>query len=531
MTPLTRLLSSTFVGLTLVGVLCATACVTPNRRMDEDQITESASAESAPNNTVQANALTPEPVNKPLPPPTMTAKEIRTELWKIDADRKRGEAGKAIAEYADRANATHALEARFLAAAAIADDDEAWKAYFAVAQEYPKFYWAHAGMAMVYSRWKVRDQCEREVNTMLEIDPENLFAYTIRGNLYRNLGEFQLAIRDYTTALRADASDADARVGLAIAKRTLGQTVDFQEQMDTALQDVPTHYEAAEQEALVLDEANDKAGATKAWERVEALAPKNRAAHLALARLRGDSDPDAAIKAYERASKESPLSKAEQESLTKLYRQQNRTEDELKSLDVLSKLDPKDPVPLERIAEIADGKGDLPTAENAYQAILKVSDTNPNALLGLGRIAEKRSQLKDAVILYRKARAAGSTAGGKEAARLAEQCALGEKPLTARDLNSYYGVIANSLAKAFERRLVDVPRLKGQMKVKIELDDKGKVQTASITENTLNDGCLEAHLYFTVADSFPPKLKANDPRKFTLTFDLPPETKTASDAQ
>lgn len=525
MTSLPRLFS-----LPTIGLLCMAACVTPNRRMDDDQITESSSSEAAQTNTVQANALTPEPANKPLPPPTMSAKEVRAELWKIAADRKRGEAGKAIAEYADRANATHALEARFLAAAAIADDDEAWKAYFAIAQEYPKFYWAHAGMAMVYSHWKVRDQCEREVNTMLEIDPENLFAYTIRGNLYRAMGEFQLAIRDYATALRADPSDADARVGLAIAKRTLGQTVNFQEQLDIALQDVSTHYEAAEQEALFLDEANDRAGATKAWERVEMLAPKNRAAHLALARLRGDSDPDAAIRAYERAGKESPLSKSEQESLTKLYRQQKRTDDELKSLDALSKLDPKDPVPLERIAEIADMKGDLPTAETAYQAILKISDTNPNALLGLGRIAEKRSLLKDAVVLYRKARAAGSTDAAKEAARLSEQCALGERSLTARDLNSYYGVIASSLSKAYERRLVDVPRLKGQMKVKIELDDKGKVAAATITENSVNDGCLEAHLYFSVADSVLPRLKSGDPKKFTLTFDLPPQTKTASDA-
>jgi tetratricopeptide (TPR) repeat protein len=519
------------LSLPMIGILCASACITPNRRMDDDQLTESPASEGTPATTVQANALTPEPIAKPLPPPTMSTKEVRAELWKIAAERKRGEAGKAISEYADRANATHALEARFLAAAAIADDDEAWKGFFAIAQEYPKFYWAHAGMAMVYSRWKVRDQCEREVNTMLEIDPENLFAYTIRGNLYRAMGEFQLAIRDYATALRADASDADARVGLAVAKRTLGQTVNFQEQLDIALQDVETHYEAAEQEALFLDEANDKRGATKAWERVEMLAPKNRAAHLALARLRGESDPDAAIKAYERASKESPLSKSEQESLTKLYRQQKRTDDELKSLEALSKLDPKDPVPLQRIAEIADMKGDLPTAENAYQAILKISDTNPIALLGLGRIAEKRSQLKDAVVLYRKAKASGSTEAGKEAARLSDQCALGERPLTARDLNSYYGVVANSLAKAFERRLVDVPRLKGQLKVKIELDDKGKVETATVTENTVNDGCLEAHLYFTVAESLLPKLKPSDPKKFTLTFDLPPETKTASDAQ
>lgn len=516
---MTRMLRA--LSLPSLALVAVTGCSTPHRRMDDIDSGKPAADSAARKKDIEVFSTAEMNKNKPVPAPTMTTKQIRAELWSIAARRQRGEAGQAIADYAARLAGGRTLENRFLAAAAIADDDEAWKAFNALYADYPRYYWGHAGMAMIYSHWKVRDMGEKEAGFMLDLAADNTFTYTIRGNLYRNLGDNQAAIRDYATALRADPTDADARVGLAIARKATGTPAGFKEELERALKDVPTQYEAANELATLLDEGEDKAVALAAWDRVAKLNPKNRTAQLALARLQGDANPAGAIAAYEKAGRQSPLSKAEQESLTKLYHQQGRIDDEIASLNALAKLDTKDLTPFKRIAEISEGRNDPAGTEAAYQAILKVSEKDPDALLGLGRVAEKRSQVRQAIDLYRQAKAAGSAKAGAEAARLATACLLPERPLTGGNLNGFYSAVAQSLNKIFEKRLAEAPRLKGEMKVKIETDGEGKVITASITENTLNDPWLEAHLYFSVADSAIPKLKAADPKRFSLTFDLP----------
>jgi tetratricopeptide (TPR) repeat protein len=487
--------------------------------MDTSKPTEGG-AEGASTEKDTVLSVTSFSANKQLPPTTMDTHQIRQELWSIVARRQRGEVGLTIQDYAARVANARTLENRFLAAAAIADDDESWKAFNVIAVDYEKFYWAHAGMAMIYAKWKVRDQCEKETNLMLDLAPENTFTYTIRGNLYRGIGEYQLALRDYSTALRADPTDADARVGLALCKRELGDTSTLRAELERALQDVPTHYEGALELALLLDKTNDKAAALAAWDRVGHLAPKNRTAQLALARLRGDADPSGAITAYEKASRQSPLTKVEQQSLTQLYHQQGRTDDEIKSLEAEAKLDVKDPTPYRRMAEIAEARNDAAGAEGAYAAILKIAEKDPEALLGLGRVSEKRAQLRQAIDFYRQAKAAGSAAAPKELQRLSADCQLPERPLTAASLNGFYAVVAQSLDRIYEKRLADAPRLKGQLKVKIETDGAGKLLQASVTENTLNDPWLEAHLYYSVLDATLPHVKATE-KNVTLTFDLP----------
>lgn len=510
--------------LTLTMALAA-ACAAPQRRMDDIAIDKPLPGADSPQgqNNVLLNAASFNA--KPLPPPAMDAKRIRQELWSIAARRQRGEIGLTIADYAQRAKQQHTLENRFLAAAAIADDDEAWKQLSALSAEYPKFYWAHAGIAMIYTRWKVRDQCEKEIGFMLDLMPDEPYSYTVRGDLYRNIGEFQMAVRDYSTALRADSTDADARVGLALAKEALGTQVDLRAEFEHALKDVPTDYEAAVQLAQLLDAANEKQGATEAWDRVSHLAPKNRTAQLALARLQGAADPSAAIVAYEKAARQSPLSKVEQQSLAGLYKQTGRVDDEIKSLDTLAHLDPKDSSAYRRLAEIAWSRNDLPAAEGAYQAVLKINEKDAVSIFGLGQVAEKRTQLKQAIDYYRQAAAAGSANAGVELKRLSAECFLPDHPLAAPNLGAFYGAVLASLNDMYKKRLELAPRLRGQMKIKIETDGEGALVEASVTENTLNDPWMEAHLYYSVADGKIPKLKASDPKKFSFTFDLPPASK------
>ncbi len=192
-------------GLAVLVLLAA--CGRPQRRVIafETDDTKSEKAKAAAKATSRGPAE--------LPAPTMAPRDMRAALWDIRARQVRGEGGKALDDYYDRADQLKTLEARFLAAAAIPDEDEQWRALKRIADEQPRFYWVHAGIAAVYAKWKVRDQAEKELNLCFEIASDVPYTYTIRGNLYRNVGEHLLALRDYDTALRFDPADADARTG------------------------------------------------------------------------------------------------------------------------------------------------------------------------------------------------------------------------------------------------------------------------------------------------------------------------------
>lgn len=458
-----------------------------------------------------------------LPPPTMSPREVRGALWDIAARQRKGEAGKALNDYADRYEGSKTLEARFLAASAIPDLDEQWNAISKISSDQPRFYWAHIQIASIYAQWKVRDQCEKEVNLALQFGPEIPYSYTVRGNLYRTLGAWPLAVRDYATALRADPGDADARVGLVLARKGMGNLEGYEASMKKALGDLPTQYEAAEALALLYDEQNAVAEARLAWQNVAELMPKNRSAKLALARLAGDQDPTSAITAYEQAGKLQALTKVEQQALARLYQQVSRTDDEIKALQALVKLDAKDAVPWRRLATIYEGKADLPNMESTYNSLRALDGKDTQALMGLARVAEKRAQIRAALELFREALAAGEPTAQSDIQRLGEACLMPVKPLAGSTLTYFYRNVLDSLEKIFNKRLADAPAMRGTLKAKIVSDGEGKALSVDVVENTTSDPYLEAHLYYALLEATWPKLKPTDKKSFTLKFDLPPE--------
>jgi len=507
------------------GLAVLAACGPPKRRViefgtDERFMTDDVRSAKALEAAKAAQRRGP----AELPPPTMAPRDVRAALWDIRARQVRGEGGKALDDYYDRADQVKSLEARFLAAAAIPDEDEQWNALKRIADEQPKFYWVHAGIASIYATWKVRDQAEKEVNACFEHGPDVPYTYTIRGNLYRNVGEHNLALRDYDTALRFDPADADARTGRALSRKALGQAKDLNTELERALQDLPTQYEAALELAQLYDSGGNVRAARSAWERVEKLAPKDRGAKLALARLRGDDDLGGAIKAYEEAGKLQPLTKPELESLAKLYRQMGgRSEDETRTLETILKLDTKELGALRRLAELAETSGNIERMETRYKAILNVVEKDAAALYGLARVAESRTNFREAIGLYAAARDAGDVErSSADVGRLLAACFVPEKPLTGRDLTGMYRAVSASLEKVWEKRKADNPALEGSIKMKIENDGEGHATKVDLVDDGLKDPVLEAHLYYVLIQGAWPKLGPKDPRKFSLKFDLPP---------
>lgn len=507
-----RVLTAT---LLLVGLVMAGGCA-KKRIKGEVSAPRQTLGEAAKNAQAEAAKIV-------LPPSTMTPREIRLALWDIASRQRRGEGGKVLADYADRSASSRTLEARFLAAAAIPDLEAQWDALYLIAKDQPKFFWAHAQMAAIYAAWKVRDQCARELALAEQLLPGVAYTATIRGHLYRNAGELLPAVREYQNALRIDPADADARTGAALAKRALQSVDTLESELKRSLSDVPTLYDAAEALATYYDEQDRPQDAQGAWTRVAELMPKNRSARLALARLAGDQDPSSAITAYEEAAKIQALTKGEQQSLARLYQKVGRTDDEIKALQQLTKLDPKDAAPLRRLAAIYEGRKDLPNTEAQYNALRALDGKDTQALVGLARVAEKRMMLRSANELYKEAAAAGEAKAEGDVKRLRDAFLMPAKPLAGKDLTTFYRNSLDSLEVMYVERLKVAPALKGSLRAKIVLDGEGKATSVDVVENTTSDPYLDAHLYYTLLEGAWPKLKANERKSFTLKFDLPPE--------
>lgn len=483
------------------------------------KIVRRAGAPDAVTTTTQA-AVTVRQRDAPLPPPTLQPLEIRAALWEIRALQRRGEASRARREFAERAERAPTLENRFLAAMALPDDQEGWKALRALVEEQPKFYWARAGMVAIYIRWGVADQVEKDLAKAERLLPGEAFTHTLRGDFHRSRAAPEAAVAAYGNALQLAPWDVDARVGRALARRSLGEEGGLRADLERALQEVPTHFEAAEHLALHLDAAREPA-ALQAWSRVESLAPRHRGAKLALARLRGGSDAAGAITMLEQAAQLSALDRSEQAQLTQLYRQVGRTADEARALQGLARLDPKDPAPWRRLAQIHEADGDADAAEDAYRQLLALNEKDAAALLGTARIHERRARIREAIDGYRAAAQAGEPNGQREAKRLQDACHIPARPVQGKNLTELYRSISASLEGLYAKRLLEAPRLKGHLRASLEADAKGRVLEVRIAENTLNDPWIEAHLYFVLATASWTRA-GSDPQRFSLTFDLPP---------
>ena len=56
----------------------------------------------------------------------------------------------------------------------------------------------------------MNDQTIRDMDEIINLDPENALAYTIRGSVYCQKGNYDLAIADLDKAIRLDSEDAVA---------------------------------------------------------------------------------------------------------------------------------------------------------------------------------------------------------------------------------------------------------------------------------------------------------------------------------
>lgn len=424
---------------------------------------------------------------------------------------RRGEAALAREELSLQVSARpNDLGARCLLAWVGAPSEDAWQALKKLSTDFPKDPWPRVGMGRIYTRWKMFDPAKVEIDKLIQLSPGFAPALAARGELLREKGEVEASKAAYEEALDAAPGDVDALTGLGLTLRKLGDDAGARAAFEKALAADAEAYEAVSALAAMLTGGADLDAAVKWQGKLVELSPRDRQAHAVLAQLKEKKKDDTgAAASYEAALALLPDA-AMARSLATVYQRLGQAVEETQALETVVRLDGKDARAHMRLAEL---KTDDPDA--AEQHLRSASDRageDPGIRLGLARLFAQREDFLEALENFRAAKAKGAAADGDIQAiekKLQLSAVKG-------DVNKIYRQVSVRLDKLFQERLKAQDKLNGKLRIKVTIDDAGKVQTVEVVEDSVRDPVILGHVYFQLKDAEYPKGRRSPTFEFVL---------------
>jgi tetratricopeptide (TPR) repeat protein len=453
------------------------------------------------------------------PPPSMTTAQMRAESQKVIGATWKGGVDEVRLALQDKARkAPSDPLPRVLLAFCTFPSDDAWNQFKAIAQLYPDNPWAHLGMGLVYSSWKMRDQAKTAFDLALKLDPAFYPALVGQGELALQAGDYVGAEGRFRQALKL-ADDAQARAGLGTALNAQGRESEGRKELVAS-------YALWKEQPRVVQELftaaraeTDLKRAAEYGEQLAALKPRDREARRQLADLRFElGQKEAAALEYERLLRLGNPEKAIVERVVGLYKDLGQAEKEETVLYQLSALEKTDPRSALRLAELAQARGN---AEGREGHLLEAIARDPKCVpahLALASLHEEKGVLHEAMLSLRAAAAVEGAEQAKAKERLAgleRSLKLSAKPARGSP-DAIYGKVAGSLNALYLERRAARPALAGELKLRVKIDDKGVVQAVDVIADTVGDPTLVAHVYFSLRDAEFPKARREPIFQFEL---------------
>ena len=396
--------------------------------------------------------------------------------------------------------------------------DQSWNALKAITAFHADNPWAHLGMARIYTHWKkMRGPAQTELDEILKKTPGFYPALVGEGDLLRAEGDWAKAAARYREAL-ALSNDAEAHAGLGLALASAGDAAAAKPELERALALWPDQPEALRALARVARDSRDLAATARSLNLLSALVPRDAAVLKELAGVEKSlGHLAAAAAAYERYAKVASVDAASLRDLAFLYRELKQPESESRALHQLMALEPDEASHAIRLAELADEQGAPEEAETLLAQAVEREPKRGEVWLKLARVRAQRDEPREALQAYRAAAAAGERSGDGEAAELQKRFQLPPKPARG-SINQISQSVQGNLNAFFRERLKSRPGLSGTLKLRVRVDPAGRVLAVEVLEDTVGDGLLAGHAFFSLADAvFPPTR-----REPVFQFDLKP---------
>ncbi|WP_164021446.1 hypothetical protein [Pyxidicoccus trucidator] len=388
--------------------------------------------------------------------------------------------------------------------------DGCWNELKAISTLYPENPWPHVGMGLIYVRWGMLAEARPVFAAALREAPgfpPALWGEAVLLQAERKPREAEARFREALAGL--DAPQIRTGLGLLLAQQP-GREAEARAELTRAVEAWPEQPEALKTLARLAQTGKDVRAAAVAGEKLVGLKPRDREAHRLQAGLwLAASEKEKAAASLERYV---ALGGAEPASLAqwaKLYAELGRAADEEKALARLMDADAKDAEPALRLSELAEARGDGAAAE-AF--LVKASERAPERSdlhVRRARLCLKQERPQDALAAYRAAASASAPErrvpeAEAEAAALVRRFRLPATPARGTG-DQIYNRVSLGLVALYMERLKEVPELKGNLKVRVQVDEAGRATQVSVVYDSLKDALLAGHAYFAFLDAqYPP---------------------------
>jgi tetratricopeptide (TPR) repeat protein len=434
-----------------------------------------------------------------LPP----AEEVLARLRQADTARMRGKVNALDGELEAEARARpNDPMPRLYRAWLSFPQDVCWNELKAISTLHPENPWPHLGMGLIYVKWGLLAEARPMFARALAEAPGFAPALWGQAVLLQAEGKLAEAEARYREALAAlDAPQFRTGLGLLLAGLP-GREAEARAELTRAVEAWPEQPEALKKLAQLAKASNDVRAAATAGEKLVALKPADRNAH----RLQADlwlaaSEKEKAAQSLERYAALGGSEPAALSLLARIYQELGRAADEEKALGRLIAVELKDPAPLVRLATLAEARGD---GDGAEGFLVKASERAPargDLHVHRARLLLRRERAQDALAAYRAAQAAPEAKvpeADAEAAELVRRFRLPATPAKG-DSDRIYSRVSMGLVALY------MERLKGNLKVRVQVDESGKATSVAVLYDSLKDPLIAGHAYFAFLDAqYPP---------------------------
>jgi tetratricopeptide (TPR) repeat protein len=145
----------------------------------------------------------------------------------------------------------------------------------------------HAARAQTLAQAGKTEEALAEFNVALDLDPHSARTFYLRGVLYQNEKQHELAVTDFTSANGLTPLQADPLLGRATSYLALGKAKEAAMDLDEAAQAWPQNGQIWITRGAAYEKLGDKDKAADCYRRALLLRPKDEAARSGLARTGG----------------------------------------------------------------------------------------------------------------------------------------------------------------------------------------------------------------------------------------------------
>ncbi len=397
-----------------------------------------------------------------------------------------------------------------------APSEESWQEIHKLTKLNPEDPWLWTASGLIYLQWRgFLDQADTELQHALRAKPGFVPALVGRADVLRLRGKLPEAKAAYEAILADAAEWPEALVGLGL---TLFELKDpgARAMLERALKADPDSQATVAAMAKLAGETEDPDAAIGLYQKMIGFNPKDREAHLALAKAYDKKGETArAAEEFELAMAIGPDA-ATAHALADAYKKLSKSEEEIRALEKVSQMEPSNSAAYLRIAEVRKAEKDNEGAEQALRAASERKPGDPAILLALARQIRERDDLIAAIDAFRQAKAAGAEEAPAELKEVEAKAFVSEKPVTG-NVQKVYEQVFFQLRKQYDERRKTSSNLAGRLKVKVSISAEGKASQVDILEDTVHDEVLAALVYFGLKDAGYAKEKRSPTFEFVLS--------------